>query len=135
MSKLIKLINIPKITDDCFLYFAQTPEQIPFKIARIYLIKDSNTKLSRGHHAHLQNKQVLFCISGSIKMVLDDGKNREKIYLDKPEKGIFLDRLIWHEMQDFQKDTILLILASEKYDSKDYIRDYKKFIEKVKKIN
>lgn len=65
-------------------------------------------------------------------MVLDDGKNRQTKTLSNPETGILLDRLMWHEMQDMDENTILLVLASEKFDPKDYIRDYDKFLSLAK---
>lgn len=126
-NELIRKIKIPKIFDDCYLYFAQTPDHIPFKIKRVYYITDSDTKLSRGFHAHKKTKQVIFCIKGSIKLTLDNGKKREVIILNQPGVGVFLDKMIWHEMIEFKKNTILLIIASEKFNPTDYIRHYEEF--------
>jgi len=66
-------------------------------------------------------------------MVLDDGNTRGECVLDTPDRGILLDRMVWHEMHELQKDTILLVFASEKYDELDYIRDYKQFKSSFKK--
>ena len=60
-------------------------------------------------------------------MLLDDGKKKEEYLMTNPEEGVFLDRLIWHEMNDMDEDTILLVVASRKFEAKDYIRDYDKF--------
>lgn len=134
-KSLIKLIKIPEIFDDCNLYFAQTKNHIPFSIKRVYYILQAKTKLPRGLHAHKKNKQVIFCIQGSIKLILDNGRRKKEIILDKPNVGIFLDKLIWHEMVDFKKNTILLILASKIFDKKDYIRDYENFKKKASKVS
>lgn len=131
-NNLIHLVEIPKITDDCMLYFAQTPDQIPFMVKRIYYISQAKPNLPRGFHAHYKTEQVLFCIQGSVQMVLDDGEKREAIVLNNPGVGIFLDKLIWHEMHSLTKDAILLVLASRSYEAEDYIRNYEKFLE-VKK--
>lgn len=128
-KSLIHYINIPKISDDCFLYFVQNQEHIPFNIKRVYYILESQPNLPRGSHAHHKTQQTLFCIQGSIKIILDNGSNREEVILDKPETGIFLDKMIWHEMHNFQKDTILLVLASRKYEEQDYIRNYEQFLD------
>lgn len=128
-DKLIEFITIPKIFDDCLLFFAEHHTHIPFHIRRIYYILKANTKLSRGFHAHFKTKQALFCLSGGIKIVLKDGIRKKSVILDKPDVGIFLDKMIWHEMYDFKKNTIILVLASRKFSAKDYIRDYKKFLE------
>lgn len=128
-SKLVKLIIIPKILDDCFLIFAEHPTHIPFPIRRIYYILNANTTFSRGFHAHFKTRQALFCLSGSIKIVLKDGLRKNTVILDRPDRGLFIDKMIWHEMYDFKKNTVILVLASRKFNSKDYIRDYKIFKE------
>lgn len=121
------MIELPKILDDCILCFAQTPDHIPFAIKRVYYILNAKTRLPRGFHAHRQTAQVLFCIQGSIKLTLDNGKERKTIILKRPNIGVFINKMIWHEMKNFKKNTILLVLASRNFDEKDYIRNYKKF--------
>ncbi len=130
---IVRFTKIPEISDDCFLYFAQHPEHIPFQIKRIYFITKPDTKLSRGFHAHKKTKQMIFCIQGSIRLVLHDGQRSKEVIIDNPETGLFIDKMIWHEMHDFQKDTILLVLASHTFAPKDYIRDYQQFLKLVKK--
>ena len=39
---------------------------------------------------------------------------------------------LFREMYDFSSDAVLMVLASELYDEKDYIRDYDEFLEFVK---
>lgn len=131
-SNFVRLIKIPNISDDCMLCFAQTPDHIPFEIKRIYHISQAKPNLPRGFHAHYRTEQILFCIQGSVRMVIDDGKKREEIILNEPGVGVFLDKLIWHEMHDLTKDAILLVLASRSYEAEDYIRNYERFLE-VKK--
>lgn len=134
-NELIKLIKIPKIEDDCILCFTQTPDHVPFKIKRVYYIKDATTKLPRGFHAHKKTKQVIFCIQGSVKLFLDNGKKRAEVFLNRPNTGLFIDKMIWHEMVNFKKNTIILALASEKFDPGDYIREYEEFKKRVHKIS
>lgn len=126
-GSLIQLIKIPKIFDDCILCFAQTPNHIPFNIKRVYTVSKADINLPRGFHAHKKTKQVIFCLSGSIKLILDSGRKREEITLNSPEVGLFIDRMIWHEMLDFKKNTILLVISSTIFDDADYIRDYEQF--------
>ena len=134
-SSLIRFVELPKILDECILVVAQNPDHIPFKIKRLYFISNAHPKLARGFHAHKFCEQIIFCISGSIKLVLDNGKKREEILLDQPNKGIFLDKMLWHEMINFKKNTILLVLASKAFNEKDYIRDYEKFKKRAGKIS
>ena len=73
------------------------------------------------------------CLVEFLTFVLDDGNKREEIKLDNPNKGLFIEGLIWREMKDFSPDCVLVVLASEHYDESDYIRDYDKFLKEVKK--
>lgn len=109
----------------------ESTHEIPFEIKRVYYIYDTLAGVHRGFHAHKKLKQLLICVSGSCKILLDDGKNKEIVVLDKPYEGIFVQSNIWREMYDFSPDAVLLVLASELYDESDYIRDYKEFLRYV----
>ena len=132
-ENIIKIIKVPKVYDDGYLCFAQYPDQIPFEIKRVYYITSPVSGLPRGKHAHKTTRQILFCIKGKVRMVLDDGDKKGEVILSEPEDGIMLDPLVWHEMLDMDENTTLLILASKEFDKSDYIRDYKDFKEVIKK--
>ena len=104
-------------------------KNIPFKIKRVYYMYDTGMSVSRGHHAHKCLKQILICVHGSCKILLDDGNDKETVVLDKPYEGLYIANDIWREMFDFSEDAVLLVLASQYYDENDYIRDYEKFLE------
>lgn len=106
-------------------------KDIPFDIKRIYYMYDTVNEAVRGKHAHKSLKQVLICTSGSCKILLDDGKDKEIVELNKPYEGLFISNAIWREMFDFSKDAVLMVLASNYYDESDYIRDYDEFLEYV----
>ena len=66
-------------------------------------------------------------------MLLDNGKERKKIYILKSHmKGLYVPNDMWREMYDFSSDAVLLVLASDFYNEEDYIRDYQQFIDFVK---
>lgn len=132
-TKLSHIIEIPKIRDEGFLCFAEEQKHIPFPIKRFYYIFDVDAGAIRGKHAHKETRQILFCLQGSIKIILDNGKEKEEIILTEPNQGIFLDKMMWHDMVDFEADTILLVVASDYYKESDYIRDYDSFISLTKK--
>jgi len=101
---------------------------IPFPIRRAYWITETEANLHRGFHAHKLNCQLLYCPYGSIDIILDDGEKRETVTLDRPEKGLILMPGLWREMVWNQSGSVLCVLASEYYDAKEYIRDYKEFL-------
>ena len=101
---------------------------IPFSIKRVYYIYDTGEGVRRGFHAHKQLEQVLICIHGSCRILLDNGTEKETVLLEKPYEGLYVSNNTWREMFDFSPDAVLLVLASELYDESDYIRDYDEFI-------
>lgn len=108
-------------------------KNIPFEIKRVYYIYGVKDDLPRGFHAHKELQQVLICMNGSCKVLLDDGEKKEKVLLDKPSLGLLVDSMIWHEMYEFSNDCILMVLASDYYKESDYIRDYFTFVQAVDK--
>ena len=131
---LIKIINLPSIGDNRgSLVAMETMDKIPFNIKRAYFIFDTQKNVSRGFHAHKDLQQVAVCVAGKCRMTIDDGKKREDVWLDSPNKGIFIDKYIWREMHDFSDDCVLLVLASDFYDESDYIRDYQEFMQIIGK--
>jgi dTDP-4-dehydrorhamnose 3,5-epimerase-like enzyme len=105
---------------------------IPFDIKRVYYIFDTMDSVRRGFHAHKKLEQVLICVSGSCKVLVDDGSSKEDIVLDNSNKGLLISGLVWREMFDFSADCVLMVLASEYYDENDYIRNYDEFIKAIK---
>ena len=102
---------------------------VPFEIKRVYYIFDTKNNVSRGFHAHKELRQLAVCVSGSCRLLLDDGKSKKNIILNNPSEGLLIGNLIWREMHDFSSDCVLMVLANEYYDELDYIRDYEKFKE------
>lgn len=117
------------------LSFFESERDIPFQIRRFYWIYEAEKGTHRGFHAHTLNWQMLFCPSGSINMILDDGTNRETVTLDSPSKGLLLTPGLWREMIWNQSGSVLCVAASEYYDPDEYIRDYEQFLEYVRNKN
>lgn len=103
-------------------------QMIPFEIKRVYYLYGMKGDTPRGFHAHKELNQFAICITGSCRMILDNGLNKEEVVLASPVKGVLIDKMIWHEMHDFSDDCVLLVLASDHYDESDYIRKYNEFI-------
>lgn len=129
---LIKLIPIAALGDERgSLVSMEANKNIPFDIKRVYCLFDTGEDVSRGFHAHKELKQVVVCLSGSCRFVLDDGEKREDILLDRPTAGLVVEGLIWREMHDFSPNSVLMVLADQHYDESDYIRSYDEFLEVV----
>lgn len=108
-------------------------KDIPFQIKRVYYMYDTGKGVRRGYHAHKNLEQILICIHGTCKILLDNGKEKKIVPLEKPYEGLYVSNTMWREMFDFSEDAVLMVLASEFYDETDYIRDYDEFLKFVEK--
>ncbi|OPZ78068.1 MAG: TDP-4-oxo-6-deoxy-alpha-D-glucose-3,4-oxoisomerase [Alphaproteobacteria bacterium ADurb.Bin438] len=110
----------------------EAEQDIPFKVNRVYYIYGSEKEIVRGKHAHKELEQVIFCASGSCDFILDDGKERVTVHLDKPNQGLYIKNNIWREFTNFSEGCVVMVLASNHYDEADYIRNYDDFLKFAK---
>jgi hypothetical protein len=127
-----KIIDIPKINNTKGNIGVIENDTIPFDIKRVYYLFDVPSGAKRGGHAHKKLKQVLIAISGSFDVVLKNGKSKEIITLNRPDKGLLIENNIWRELQNFSSGSVCLVLASEVFSEDDYIRSYKDYISFIK---
>lgn len=129
----IKIYTFPPHGDDRGQLVAIEEEQdLPFDVRRVYYIYDTLPGVRRGFHAHRNLQQILICVAGSCKIHLDDGTDTAEVVLDDPTKGLYISNDMWREMYDFSEGAVLLVLADQHYDEKDYIRNYDAFIEMIR---
>lgn len=93
---------------------------IPFAIKRIFYIYGCDDSV-RGGHRHHKTRQAAICIVGKCVIKNSDGKKSETFVLDSPSKCLILEAKDWHTMEQFSKDAILMVLASEEFNAEDYI--------------
>jgi len=133
-SGTVKLKAIIDKDGDGDMFIAEATKNIPFKIKRVFFItRPTSKKPVRGNHAHKKIRQVIFCISGSFALKLDDGKTRQSIIMKNPSVGIILGTRLWHTMTKLSKDCCILVLSDGFYREDDNIRSYDKFLEYIGK--
>ena len=124
-----RLIDLPVISDPRGdLTFVEGGRHVSFDIARIYYLYNVPVDAERGGHAHRELSQVVFALSGSFRLTLDDGRERREIWLRDPRKGVLIESLTWREMDAFSQGAVVMVLASHPYDEADYIRDHDAFL-------
>ena len=129
----IKKYQFPPHGDDRGqLVAVEMLKDIPFEVKRVYYIYDTLPGVRRGFHAHRNLQQILICVHGSCKIHLDNGTDTAEVLLDKPSEGLYISNDMWREMYDFSDGAVLLVLASEYYDERDYIRNYQDFLKVVR---
>ena len=100
---------------------------VPFDVKRVYYLYDMPGGESRGGHAHKALFQLILAVSGSFSVTLDDGTDKKTFVLNRPYQGLLVVPGIWRTLDDFSSGAVCLVLASEKYDEADYLRDYEEF--------
>ena len=123
-----RIIDIRKYTDNRgYLSVIEGGTDIPFEIKRIYYLY-MVPEAARGAHAHKELQQLMIATSGSVHVTLDDGTEKKTFVLDKPWKGLLVVPGMWRDLDNFAGGTVCMVLASEKYEAEDYIRDYEAFL-------
>lgn len=107
----------------------ENSKDVPFDVKRTYYLYDVPGGESRGGHAHKELRQLIVAASGSFTVTLDDGHVKRTFNLNRPYQGLYVVPGIWRTLDDFSSGAVCLVLASERYDEADYIRDYDKFLE------
>ncbi|NRB61250.1 MAG: WxcM-like domain-containing protein [Winogradskyella sp.] len=121
------VVEIPKVHDERGSLAVIEKAIIPFKIQRVYYLYDVPSDSYRGGHAHKTQESVIIALSGSFTVIIDDGKERKKILLNKPNQGLLLPTGIWREIENFSSGSVCLVLASTEFEEADYIRDFDVF--------
>lgn len=93
---------------------------LPFDIKRVFYIYGVDNSV-RGGHRHHYTIQAAVCIKGECKIYNNNGCEEHVFHLDKPSKCVILMPEDWHSMFEFSEDAILMVLASENFNEKDYI--------------
>lgn len=127
-----RIIELPKIADDRGnLTFIEGDKHMPFEIKRAYWIYDVPGGEFRGSHAYRNLLELIVALSGSFDVVLDDGNEKRTYSLNRSYYGLYVPNLLWRSLANFSTNSLCLILASDKYDEREYIRDYNDFVKEI----
>lgn len=122
MEKECTFIEFKTISDKRGkLTVAEAMINVPFEIKRLFYIYGVPAGAERGGHAHKKCEQVFIAVSGKFTAVINKGKKYE---LDLPARGLYVPAGLWVDLQSVAEDSVILVLCSEPYDEKDYIKNY-----------
>lgn len=113
----------PRGDERGWLIALENLQEVPFEIRRVYYIYGTQPHVRRGKHAHRHLRQLAVCLRGSCRFHMDDGKAKREFLLDRLDRGLLIEPMVWHEMDEFSPDCLLMVLASGPYEEIDYIRD------------
>ena len=130
----IALVDLRQINDSRgSLTFIEGEVHIPFPVRRVYYLYDVTAGSARAGHAHYNLEQLVIAVSGSFDLRLDNGHEKRTITCNRPWIGVHMKSLVWRDLDNFSSGAVCLVLASQRYEESDYIRNYQKFIETVRK--
>ena len=120
----VNIIEIPRVHDERGILAVVEKATIPFEIKRVYYLYDVPSDSFRGGHAHEEQQSIIIALSGSFEVIVNDGKTKKRIMLNKPNQGLYIPTHIWREIDNFSSGAVCLVLASTSYNEAEYIRDY-----------
>ncbi|WP_308991938.1 FdtA/QdtA family cupin domain-containing protein [Mariniflexile litorale] len=124
------VIDVSKVHNDAGnITVVENGHNIPFEVKRIYYLYDVPSGEARGGHAHYELEQFIIAASGSFDVIIDDGINKKRVSLNRPNLALHIVPGLWRELDNFSSGSICMVLASHKYEESDYIRDYNEFME------
>jgi hypothetical protein len=128
----VRQVELPVVTDPRGdLTFIEGRRHVPFDIQRVYYLYNVPVDSVRGGHAHKMLEQVIFALSGSFRIKVDDGRAQAEYLLRDPRRGLYISSMIWREMDLFSQGAVCMVIASLPYDEADYYRDYQDFVSAV----
>lgn len=124
-----EIIEFPKIKDARGNLAVIEKKTLPFDFKRVYYLYDVPSNSYRGGHAHIDQREVLVAISGSFEVVLKYNNQETTVFLNAPDQGLLINKMVWRELKNFSSGSICLVMASGVFDEADYIRDWSTFVD------
>lgn len=124
----IQLLKIPVVEDVRGNLGIIQSNFLPFEFKRVYYLFDVPSTAFRGGHAHISQQEVLIALSGSFEVTVNDGTEKKRYLLNKPNVGLLIPTGIWRELENFSSGAVCLVLASDDFLEEDYIRDFDEFL-------
>jgi dTDP-4-dehydrorhamnose 3,5-epimerase-like enzyme len=124
-----RMVDLPSVRSEGLgeLSFIEAERHVPFDIRRVYYLYDVPAGGLRGGHAHVRLQQLLVAVSGSLDVVVNDGRSEARFRLLHRNQGLYLPRMVWRDLENFSGGAVCIVLASEHFDESDYIRSWDDF--------
>jgi UDP-2-acetamido-3-amino-2,3-dideoxy-glucuronate N-acetyltransferase len=101
---------------------------LPFVPQRMSVVTDVPGEAVRAALAHRESSRLLVCLRGSVRCLVDDGREREEFVLDSPELALHVPPMVWTVQHRFSAEATLLVLASHPHSAEDELHDHESFL-------
>lgn len=135
MNKKWQLIRIKKVVEpDGTLFVMEDHKEVPFDTKRIFLVSNVAPGKTRGDHATKKTRLILFPVSGSCKVIVDDGQKKETFHMDDPSTGILIEPMVWRSMQEFSPDCVMMAVCDRPFSpGNETFDNYEEYLGELKK--
>ena len=106
-------------------------ERLGFEAPRLFWLTGVGQDQWRGRHAHRESRLATFALAGGCRLTLDNGHDRQVVTLSTRGPGLLVGPMIWHDLDEFAPGSVVLVVASTRYDEAEYIRNYDVFLEEA----
>jgi UDP-2-acetamido-3-amino-2,3-dideoxy-glucuronate N-acetyltransferase len=101
---------------------------LPFIPQRLFFTYDVPSLETRGEHAHRNCHQLLIAVSGTISVFVSNGREQSSVQLSSASHGLHIEPMVWASQSQYSKGACLVVLASQAYEDKDYIRTMDEYL-------
>lgn len=98
-------------------------DALPFEPRRSFFVHGVPAGTVRGGHSHRTARQLLFCVSGAIEVLMRHGDEQAAVTLDDCSQGLLIEAGVWAQQTYITPGAVLCALASEPFDPDCYQRD------------
>ena len=123
-----RLVDVPNFIDFRGSIGVIEQPSLPFDVKRLYFLHDMKAGVVRGRHAHLHLQQVMICMAGAVEVTFWDGQANDTFRLDSRDAGLYVPPGFWREIMPLEDGSLLAVLASELYNTDDYIYTPEKYL-------
>lgn len=116
------------LNDQGYLAAFDAAKDFQIDVKRFFIVS-SHKNAQRGKHAHKALTQILICVSGSCRVLVDDGQEKKEYLLDRPNLALKIPNHIWAEQNSESDNTVLVVACDLPFDENDYLRNYDDFLE------
>lgn len=127
-----RIVQLPRIrhTNGSLTVVENTPDSL-IDIARVFYLYDVPGDAERGGHSHFNSSEFIVAASGCFDVTLSDGVSSRTFTLRRPYEALYIPTGIWRSLNNFSSGSVSLVLTTNPYSEKDYVRDYDEFLSRT----
>ncbi|MGA0555902.1 sugar 3,4-ketoisomerase [Larkinella sp. VNQ87] len=120
MPKLVQLTTFSAEKGDLTVFEKILPGELK---RAFYIYNVTSPSQQRALHGHRKESNALIALNGHCRVFVTNGNEESFFCLNRPDECLVIEPGDWHIIDEFSKETILLVLSNEHYDPSDYFFD------------